>query len=951
MSILSNARRQPPGQRDNYIRAACGHDSDVSRELRDMLLWEERMGSFLQKPVLHFAELARPFQAGEVISKRFEIVREIGEGGMGFVYEAIDQKRKQRIAIKAAKPGFQRLLSPELEGALRVRHHNICLVNEIHAAQTKYGEIDFLTMEFLDGETLHARLLQGGHLPHSEGLDVICQICAGLRAAHDSEIIHRDLKSANIILSQNADGSRRAVITDFGLASGLTLPSGEMGGTPAYMAPELWEGAKASKASDIYALGVVMYEMVTGARPFPSNGSEPKALKHRPAPPSTLREGLDSRWDAVILQCLDSSPYARPESTTEIAARLCEHSPSAAQVRIDLERVLRQRSQSTEGGHTALEKVQRVAARPYVRRLKRVVIATLAVLLLAACVVGIWWWRRPLAKYAFNKYEMALLTGSGEVSLADISPDGKYLAYTDDESGKQSLWLHQLATAGKVRLLGPVSGLMPGIRFTPDGNYIYFSQADADGGGRSLYRIRVQGGPAEKQPEEVFHDVFYQVAFSPDGKQIVFARKTPIGNSLTVANVDGTNARTLLTFAPAEKVAMPVWSPSGKEIAFLLDEKAMGAFNALSVVSVNGGKERRILHNAFDMFGVAWLPDESGLLITAAPLRTQKAIWAVSFPEAGLRRITNDVADYFGLSLFSAGKRVVSVEKLIDSSLWVSPANDPSRAMQLREGAGRKDGMLGLAWLANDKLVYASEEGDINNQLWTVSRDGHQRRRVTSGIDAEMHPWATRDGRKIVFARVDHVSNTWNIWQTDSQGGGATRLTSGPAAALGPEISPDGTWITYATTEGPWKMSLANGEVTKLASSGEYPTISSDGKWIAFTTWNDQEKKDQIEIVGSDGKAPARFLPFIQEPQVPVSANLGSLPIRWTADGKAITYVRTKDGASNIWAQPIDGSPASQITNFTSMYIWRHAWSPDGKYLVMARGNFSRDAVMLTDAR
>src|SRR5881397_3944370 len=109
-----------------------------------------------------FQDFARPFQAGQIVSERFEIVREIGDGGMGVVYEAFDRKRNQRIAIKSAKPGFQRLLSPELEGALRVRHPNVCLVNEIHTAQTEYGEIDFLTMELLEGETLSALLSARG---------------------------------------------------------------------------------------------------------------------------------------------------------------------------------------------------------------------------------------------------------------------------------------------------------------------------------------------------------------------------------------------------------------------------------------------------------------------------------------------------------------------------------------------------------------------------------------------------------------------------------------------------------------------------------------------------------------------------------------------------------------------------------------------------------------------
>ena len=146
-------------------------------------------------------------------------------------------------------------------------------------------------------------------------------------------------------------------------------------------------------------------------------------------------------------------------------------------------------------------------------------------------------------------------------------------------------------------------------------------------------------------------------------------------------------------------------------------------------------------------------------------------------------------------------------------------------------------------------------------------------------------------------------------------------------------------------------MSLDGGWPIKLNSNESYrsPAVSPDGKWIAFQVWT-EDVKSKIEIVASDGKTPPRFLPFIDAPEVPYSTYVKP-PVRWTASGDAITYVRTQDGVSNIWSQPIDGSAAKQLTNFTSMIIWQHDWSRDGKYLVMARGNFSRDAVMLTDVR
>jgi len=300
-SILDAVRQQPATARAAFLRGVCSGDPQLYDEISDVLAWEERMGTFLQKPLMSFVDLARPFQVGEIIADRFEIVREIGEGGMGVVYEAFDRTRKQKIAIKAAKPGFQSVLSPELEGALKVRHPNICLVNEIHSAITQHGPIHFLTMELLEGQTLAARLAEHAKLMPAEALAVARQICAGLAEAHRSNIIHRDLKAANIMLCRATNGAPRAVIMDFGLAGELTPGVADIGGTPAYMAPELFRGMRTSRASDIYALGVILHEIFVGGRPGPA-----------------LRNSGDARWDRAIRRCLDASAQARFQTATEV---------------------------------------------------------------------------------------------------------------------------------------------------------------------------------------------------------------------------------------------------------------------------------------------------------------------------------------------------------------------------------------------------------------------------------------------------------------------------------------------------------------------------------------------------------------------------------------------------------------------------------------------------------
>jgi len=280
MTLVATALKLDSKEREPFLRATCGSDERLYEEASEVLEWEARMGAFLRHPMIALRDADLPFEPGELIAERFEIIRKIGEGGMGFVYEAFDRKRKQRIAIKAAKPGFGRLLSPELEGCLKVRHPNVCLVNEIHSAPTVSGNIDFLTMELLEGETLSTYLGRKGKLAGEEAREIARQLCAGLEEAHRSGVIHRDIKAGNVILCRDANAGLRAVITDFGL-SGEAAQSGFFG-TQRYMAPELLLGQKASKATDIYALGVVLYEMVAGIQ-------KEEATETAPAPRDALR--------------------------------------------------------------------------------------------------------------------------------------------------------------------------------------------------------------------------------------------------------------------------------------------------------------------------------------------------------------------------------------------------------------------------------------------------------------------------------------------------------------------------------------------------------------------------------------------------------------------------------------------------------------------------------------
>ena len=323
MGLVEQALVLPEDQREAFVRIACAEDPAFFGEVWNYVQHEQRMNGFLLDPLLPRVSIERPFEPGCLLLGRFRIVREVAEGGMGIVYEAMDERLEKRVALKCAKPGFGRRLPPEVRNAREIGHPNVCKIFEIHTAFTERGDIDFLNMEFLEGQTLSSRLARGA-VPEKEARTIALQLCAGLGEAHRKGVIHGDLKSSNIILGNSADGTIRAVITDFGLARGLeaagrTMQSGELRGTPDYMAPELWKGEKASIETDIYALGVILHELASGLRPFPAGAPLEDRLTRRPAP-------LHSKWDSIVAPCLDPDPARRFHHADEIARALTPRS-------------------------------------------------------------------------------------------------------------------------------------------------------------------------------------------------------------------------------------------------------------------------------------------------------------------------------------------------------------------------------------------------------------------------------------------------------------------------------------------------------------------------------------------------------------------------------------------------------------------------------------------------
>jgi tetratricopeptide (TPR) repeat protein/tRNA A-37 threonylcarbamoyl transferase component Bud32 len=329
--------------RETFIACECGSDSQLRDQVETLVATHlSSLGSdslnetqFEPTPQRRAGLQLKP---GEVLTGRFEIVRFISAGGMGEVYEAQDLELRERVALKTIRPdvaandGAVERFKNEIYLARKVTHTNVCRIFDLALDRNRTrGEILFLTMELLPGETLAQRIGAAVRLKTDEALPLVLQITAALSTAHEAGIVHRDLKSANVILVPASGNMPRAVVTDFGLARGREAESGlrpsltHVGGvvgTPAYMAPEQVEGGKITPATDIYALGVVMYEMVTGT--FPFLGDNPwevanRRLKEKAPSPRLHLATLDPRWEKAILRCLERRPEDRFQSAADVA--------------------------------------------------------------------------------------------------------------------------------------------------------------------------------------------------------------------------------------------------------------------------------------------------------------------------------------------------------------------------------------------------------------------------------------------------------------------------------------------------------------------------------------------------------------------------------------------------------------------------------------------------------
>ena len=553
----------------------------------------------------------------------------------------------------------------------------------------------------------------------------------------------------------------------------------------------------------------------------------------------------------------------------------------------------------------------------------------------------------------FQKMKITRLTTTGKASIAAISPDGKYVAHAMGGRSQQSLWLRHIATGSDKEIVPTAQVDYMALTFSPDGNYIYFLRWESVDGSNPLYRVPVLGNSIQK----LLSDVDAGLTFSPDGRQIANIRGYPERDEalLMTANADGTDEQTLLTRRPQWDVFPtlggrmwgPAWSPDGAVIAFALrKDEPDGEYRNVMTVRVKDHAEQQVTFQKWSSLGqLAWLSDGTGLIVAAADSETspEEQVWRVSYPSGEARRITNDTNDYSGISLTADSTALVTVRTEQSSNVWMAPGGSASRAVQIT--SNNFDGVDGISWTPDGRIVYTTRARGSSN-ISIVNADGTGQKQLTIDARDNYNPSASPDGRYIVFAS-NRTANRC-VWRMDIDGSNAKQLTNG-IDARGPVITSDGKWVVYTDVESskytPWKVSIEGGNQVRLTDycSGE-SSVSPDGKQIVLWFLSEQTtpKRTRLAIIPFDGGPPAKVFDLPQSP---------GQTVRWTSDGRALTYLDTRNGVYNIWAQPLDGSPPTQLTNFTTDQIFAYAWSRDGKRLACARGNQNSDVVLISALR
>src|SRR5262245_7279703 len=894
--LYHSALEREDDQRTAFLAEACAGDHSLRREIESLLAHQSQAESLLETPVMEVAAKAlADDRTGSMTGQSlgsYQILSRLGAGGMGEVYCARDNRLDRTVALKilpgevAADAERMRRFVREAKAASALNHPHVATIYEI-------GEVEgvsFIAMEYVEGQTLAARI-NGHPLEVNEIVEIGSQIADALDEAHSKGITHRDIKPANVMITARG----RVKVLDFGLAK-ITRPAtrpltsdistmtktepGIVMGTVPYMSPEQALGREVDHRTDIFSLGIVLYEMATGQAAFKgrSQAETMNAVINEPhRPVSELNEEVSADLSAVIDKALAKEVRDRYQSMTELLS--------------ELRRVAQSVRVAGRGVQYLRPKPQGLS-----RRLKRAGGLIEITVPLMLVVGGILWfyWSRPPTKPPLPPMKVVPFTSfPGWEWAPAFSPDGNQIAF--DWGGEKNV-SHDFDHDIYVMLIGsekpfrlttdPANDFGP--VWSPDGRQIAFLRESEKE--FAIYTVPALGG-AERKLLSLGPKANWgnsgpgALDWSPDGKYIACVEKRSAQQppNIFLFSPETGDKHTLTSpAAPDQGDLFPAFSPDSQTVAFVREGSAYPSYD-IYLVSVRGGEPRRLTFDHEHRFRPAWTADGREII----------------FPS---RRDGNNF------------------------NLWRIPVSGgtPER---LTVGGGYVDINVAISRQGN-RLAYVQGSGDYNIYRIDISGStgpGNSPIKLTPSTRFDTSPQYSPDGKRIVFQ--SDRSGKHEIWMCDSDGSNPTQVTFLNYFAGTPRWSPDGQQIAFdfypkGKKRGIYVISV-DGGLPHATVTGDFdnnmPSWSRDGKWIYFSS-NRTEDTQVWKVPAAGGEA------------VQVTKQGGFLAFE-SFDGKYVYYV--KDSAPGIWRVPVDGGEELRVLDsFDSRIVGCWAVVIDGLYFL-----------------